>query len=71
LSPSCPCFRAEPPTGAGWIHEIKHDGFRTLLRLDGGEAQAFSRGGHDWTDKYSRVIQACRKLRCRSALIEA
>jgi hypothetical protein len=26
---------AEPPTGAGLIHEVKHDGFRTLLRIDG------------------------------------
>jgi bifunctional non-homologous end joining protein LigD len=45
----------DPPTGGGWIHEIKHDGFRTLLRVDRGKAQAFSRGGHDWSDKYSRV----------------
>jgi ATP-dependent DNA ligase len=38
---------AEPTAGAGWIHEIKHDGFRMLLRLDRDQAQAFSRGGHD------------------------
>jgi bifunctional non-homologous end joining protein LigD len=60
----------EPPMGGGWIHEIKHDGFRTLARVDRGKAQAFSRGGHDWSDKYSRVIEACRKLYCRSALID-
>jgi len=23
-----------PPPGPGWIHEIKHDGFRILARLD-------------------------------------
>jgi hypothetical protein len=25
----------EPPSGPGWIHEIKHDGFRILARKDG------------------------------------
>jgi bifunctional non-homologous end joining protein LigD len=29
-----------------------------------------NRSGHDWTEKYARVIEACRKLRCRSALID-
>jgi ATP-dependent DNA ligase len=61
---------AEPPKGEGWIHEIKHDGFRTLLRIDGTDVRAFSRGGHDWSDKYGRIIEAAGKLRCRSALID-
>jgi ATP-dependent DNA ligase len=24
-----------PPSGSGWIHEIKHDGFRIMARRDG------------------------------------
>src|SRR5829696_3943547 len=70
IAPQIPVLSAEPPTGSGWIHEIKHDGFRTLLRFDRGQAQAFTRSGLDWSDKYQRVIEACRKLRCRSALID-
>jgi ATP-dependent DNA ligase len=23
-----------PPSGPGWIHEIKHDGFRVIARKD-------------------------------------
>jgi bifunctional non-homologous end joining protein LigD len=53
--------------GSGWIHEIKHDGFQTLVRIAGKDVRAFSRSGLDWSDKYERVIDACRKLRCRSA----
>jgi bifunctional non-homologous end joining protein LigD len=67
IAPQIPVLSAEPPTGSGWIHEIKHDGFRTLLRLDRGKAKAFTRNGHDWSDRYQRVVEACRKLRCRSA----
>jgi DNA ligase D-like protein (predicted ligase) len=70
VAPQVPVLTPEPPTGTGWIHEIKHDGFRTLLRIDGKDARAFTRGGHDWSDKYASVIEACRKLPCRSALID-
>jgi hypothetical protein len=31
--PPSPILSAEPPKSDGWIHEIKHDGFRTLLRM--------------------------------------
>jgi DNA ligase D-like protein (predicted ligase) len=70
IAPQVPILSAEPAEGPGWIHEIKHDGFRTLLRIDRGSIRAFTRGGHDWTDKYGRVIDACRKLKCQSALID-
>jgi ATP-dependent DNA ligase len=70
IAPQIPVLSAQPPAGEGWIHEIKHDGFRTLVRLNRGQAQAFTRNGYDWSDKYQRVIDACHKLRCRSALID-
>jgi hypothetical protein len=41
-----------------------------FTRLSTGRVQAFSRGGHDWSDKYGRIVDACGKLRCRSALID-
>jgi bifunctional non-homologous end joining protein LigD len=31
-----PSLVLEPPKGEAWIHEIKHDGFRTILTVDGG-----------------------------------
>jgi ATP-dependent DNA ligase len=32
-----PCLPspAKAPPGSGWIHEIKHDGFRILARREG------------------------------------
>jgi bifunctional non-homologous end joining protein LigD len=70
IVPCVPVLSAEPPSGPGWIHEIKHDGFRTLIRIAGKDVRAFTRSGLDWSDKYQRVIESCRKLRCRSALID-
>jgi bifunctional non-homologous end joining protein LigD len=70
IAPQIPVLSSEPPTGSGWIHEIKHDGFRTLLRIDRDNIRALSHNGHNWSDKYPRVVEACHKLRCRSALID-
>jgi bifunctional non-homologous end joining protein LigD len=32
--PCLPSQADKPPAGAGWLHEIKHDGFRMLVRRD-------------------------------------
>lgn len=60
----------EPPTGKGWIHEIKYDGYRTLIVIDQGKVRAFSSPGRDWTGPYRRVLDACAKLGCKAALID-
>jgi bifunctional non-homologous end joining protein LigD len=44
-----PTLVDEPPEGEGWIHEVKHDGYRTILAVDGTATRAFTRNGHDWT----------------------
>ena len=49
IKPELPTLVSEPPTGEGWIHEIKYDGYRTLIVIDGGQVRAFTRNGNDWT----------------------
>src|SRR5215208_4098257 len=39
-------------TGADWLHEIKHDGFRLIARRDGARVRLFTRNGNDWTERY-------------------
>jgi bifunctional non-homologous end joining protein LigD len=34
IRPEIPTLVPEPPSGEGWIHEIKHDGYRTLIIID-------------------------------------
>ena len=53
-SPALPCWRERPPAGEGWIHEIKHDGYRIQARIDGGEVKLLTRKGLDWTAALSR-----------------
>ncbi|HEY1414880.1 MAG TPA: DNA ligase D [Caulobacteraceae bacterium] len=58
------------PKGAGWIHEIKYDGYRTLVFFEGGAVRLITRNGHDWTSRYSALAKAFEKLPCKSALID-
>jgi ATP-dependent DNA ligase len=70
IRPEIPTLVPEPPSGEGWIHEIKHDGYRTLVVIDGSKVRAFSRWGRDWTGPYKRVVEAAAKLPCSAALID-
>jgi bifunctional non-homologous end joining protein LigD len=58
------------PRGEGWIHEIKYDGYRTLVFFDQGEVRLVTRNGHDWTHRYSALASAFRKLPCKSAILD-
>lgn len=53
-----------------WLHEIKYDGYRTQLVVENGAARAFTRNGHDWTDRYGPIVTAANTLPCVSAIID-
>ena len=46
-----------PPSADGWCHEIKFDGYRVQLRVEGGEAALRTRKGLDWTDKFKAIAK--------------
>jgi DNA ligase D len=58
------------PKGAGWLHEIKYDGYRTLVFLEGGKARLITRKGLDWTHRYGALGRAFEKLACKSAVLD-
>ena len=58
------------PTGPGWIHEVKYDGYRALVAVAGGKAKVFTRSGLDWTDKFPGIVEAAEGLPVGSALID-
>jgi ATP-dependent DNA ligase len=70
IQPQLATLVEHPPKRANWIHEIKHDGYRTLLIVDRREARAYTRNGFDWSDRYPGIIRAGLKLGCRSAIID-
>jgi DNA ligase D-like protein (predicted ligase) len=70
IPPQLPSLTDQPPEGTGWIHEVKHDGYRTMLVIERGTARAYTRNGHDWSDRYPGIITAARKLTCRTAILD-
>jgi bifunctional non-homologous end joining protein LigD len=51
-----------PPSGAGWGHEVKFDGYRLQLRVEAGRATLKTRKGLDWTDKFAAIAKAAIAL---------
>jgi bifunctional non-homologous end joining protein LigD len=68
-----PCLRSPvkaPPSGPGWIHEIKHDGFRILARRDAAGVRLITRAGNDFSSRFPFIAMALGKLPVRSCLID-
>jgi len=47
-----------PPQDAGWAHEVKFDGYRLQMRIEGGAARLRTRKGLDWTEKFPQIAAA-------------
>jgi bifunctional non-homologous end joining protein LigD len=58
------------PSGSGWLHEVKYDGYRALVAVGGGTAKVYTRSGLDWTDKFAAIAEAAAALPVQSALID-
>jgi bifunctional non-homologous end joining protein LigD len=70
VPPCLPMKAPQPPSGALWLHEIKHDGFRVIARKDGARVKLYSRPGNDLTDRFSLIVEALAGLRSRSCIID-
>jgi bifunctional non-homologous end joining protein LigD len=60
----------EPPSGDGWLHEIKYDGYRIGCRIHAGRVTLISRNGKDWTAAFPDIAAAAAALPTRDALID-
>jgi len=70
IAPCLPIKAPRPPTGALWVHEIKHDGFRIIARKDGRRVRLYSRVGNDLTDRFPLIVEALGGLRSRSVTLD-
>ena len=70
IEPCLPSKAARPPSGPLWVHEIKHDGYRLMVRRDGPRVRCFTRNGHDWADRFPAIVDAALRLKAQSFLID-
>jgi bifunctional non-homologous end joining protein LigD len=52
------------------VHEIKHDGYRLIVRREGAAVRLFTRRGYDWTERYPAIASAAAELRARSFTLD-
>ena len=43
ILPCQPALADRPPSGPGWLHEIKFDGYRVIARKDGAQVRLWAR----------------------------
>lgn len=70
IEPCDPTLRESPPRGAGWVYEIKADGYRAQLHRDGGDIKVYSRTGLDWTEQFSSIAASARRLKANSLIVD-
>ena len=63
-----PCLPVEG--GPLWVHEIKHDGYRLMVRRDGSRVRCFTRNGQDWADRFPAIVEAASRIQASSFLID-
>ncbi|TIV96086.1 MAG: ATP-dependent DNA ligase, partial [Mesorhizobium sp.] len=71
VPPMKPKLVKSPPLGDDWIHEIKLDGYRTQVIINGpDDIRAYTSSGADWTKRYLGIVEAARELGVESAIID-
>jgi bifunctional non-homologous end joining protein LigD len=59
-----------PPSGADWLHEIKHDGFRILAQKDGATVRLITRNGYNFAERYPLIMDAMARLPVETCIID-
>jgi bifunctional non-homologous end joining protein LigD len=49
---------------------MKFDGYRAQVAISGSEVRVYTRNGHDWTEKFSMILEPLRRLTKGSALLD-
>lgn len=62
LEPQLATMAEVPPESAGWLHELKLDGYRVQVRKDGTKVQLLTRTGLDWTARMRPIAKEIEKL---------
>ena len=70
FKPELARLREQPPTGSGWLHEVKWDGYRLLAAITDGELMLWSRNALPWTERVPDIAQSLRSLGLHSVRLD-
>ncbi len=69
-APQLATLVSTPPSGPGWISEIKFDGYRMLCRKQDGQVALITRNGLDWTARVPSLARAVAALPVRMTMLD-
>ncbi len=70
IAQMAPTLAKQPPAGAEWLHEVKFDGFRAQVHVEGGSVTIYSRKGSDMTRRFRRLKDALVTIPTDSVIID-
>ena len=70
IKPSVPVLRPAPPTGKGWLHEVKMDGYRLQLHKSGEDVALFTRRGALVTNRFEVIARALARIPAKSVVFD-
>ena len=70
IEPCIPSVASEAPAGADWLFELKMDGYRRMVRRIDDKVRIYSRRGADFTPRFPRIVEAVRRLKVKSVLLD-
>lgn len=70
IKPQLATEATSAPEGAGWLYELKLDGYRMQARKNGDAVEMLTRSGLDWTYRVPAVAEAVAKLPVRAATLD-
>jgi hypothetical protein len=70
IHPCQPIVAKQPPSGSGWAHELKHDGYRLQIHVRDGRVRLYTINGADWSKRYPLIIQDAARIE-GSAILDA
>ncbi len=70
LKPQLAAEVGTPPEGAGWVHELKLDGYRIQARKSGKTVQMLTRSGLDWAYRVAAMAEAVARLPVESVTLD-
>jgi bifunctional non-homologous end joining protein LigD len=70
VAPELALQATTPPSGSGWLHELKLDGYRIQARKDGDNVQLLTRTGLDWTHRMKTIASLVGSLQAERAILD-
>jgi bifunctional non-homologous end joining protein LigD len=58
------------PAGGNWVHELKFDGYRVQVLIDGDGVRLLTRKGLDWSHRFPPLPRLFDRLDVQSAIID-